>query len=170
MSVWILVPFCLGVLVVLLYPLVIREGFMIVYSKASLVQELIRDEGIRLNAYKDSQGNWTIAVGHLLRKGDPYRVTQEQAIQMLYKDILIAESRLTRIYPPWRELDDVRQRALLNLTFNMGFRLAKFVNFFSYLRQGRYELAGVALKNSRWYSQVGDRAPRVINMIVNGDS
>jgi lysozyme len=114
---------------------------MAMYDEAALKRELIRDEGQRMKPYRDSLGNWTVGVGHLLvgnelqrfvdaATGKPRRtLTEAECGDMLIGDIVDAEHGLNRILPGWRDLDDVRQRALLNLSFNLGPRLGKFVGF-----------------------------------------
>ncbi len=145
------------------------------YDEGALKRELIRDEGQRLTAYRDSLGNWTIGVGHLLQGdelrelgGPGGRITESECAAFLAADIQEAESRLTHIFPSWRTLDDVRQRALLNLTFNLGMKLRKFVRFLGHMADQNWDEAVVELKDSRWWDQVGARGPRIAKMIRTG--
>jgi hypothetical protein len=63
----------------------------------------------------------------------------------------------------------VRQRALINLVFNMGDHgLDEFVQFRAALQAQNYAEAGAQLEASRWWSEVGARGPRVQWMIVHG--
>lgn len=150
------------------------------YDEDALKQELIRDEGKRLSPYRDSLGNWTIGIGHLLignelrRYVDPdtgkqiNRLSDEICDKMLDDDIFAAEVNLTRLIAGWRELDDVRQRALLNLSFNLGPRLGRFVGFLRFIEDRNWIEAGKHLKNSRWWNQVKLRGPRIRHMIETG--
>lgn len=148
------------------------------YDEDALRAELIRDEGRRLWAYLDSMNNWTIGIGHLLT-GDELtayvqnnrafrKMTDTECDGIFRADVSDAEAKLTRILPSWRTLDDVRQRALVNLTFNLGGRLRTFTRFLDAVDEGDWPRAGRELQDSKWWGQVGDRAPRIQRMIVTG--
>lgn len=153
---------------------------MSTYDFEALKKELIRDEGKRLKPYRDSLGNWTVGVGHLLTGNELMRfvdpatgtirntLTEDHCAVMLEDDILKAQVNLSRLVADWRELDDVRQRALLNLSFNLGDRLGTFVGFLRCVDDRQWLEAGKHLKNSRWWRQVKSRGPRIRNMIETG--
>ena len=133
------------------------------------MDELIRDEGLRLTPYRDSLGFLTIGVGHLITKGERFTViTREQALDLLKEDIAIAERRLTNIFPQWRSLDEVRQRTFLNLVVNLGYKLADFKRFLHVAKSGDWEKAADQLIQSRWYKQVKLRGPRIVHAIRTG--
>lgn len=139
------------------------------YDAEKLRAELIRDEGLRLMAYRDTLGNLTIGVGHLIGRGESFTaISQSFAMELLDADIQTAQRRLNNIYPAWRELDDVRQRAMLNLTFNLGYRLADFTRFLHAAKSGDWEKAADELMKSRWYRQVKMRGPRIVHAIRTG--
>jgi len=150
------------------------------YDEDALKRELIRDEGRRLKPYRDSEGNWTIGVGHLLvgnelvhyvdlATGKARRtLSAAECGTLLIGDICDAEARLTRLLPAWRGLDAIRQRALLNLSFNLGPRLARFVNFLFAVEREDWPKATDELRDSRWWRQVKSRGPRIAHMIETG--
>jgi len=139
------------------------------YDRTALQNELIRDEGIRLSAYRDSLGNMTIGVGHLIVKGESFtKISNTEALDILENDISIAERRLTNIFPSWRSLDEVRKRAMLNLTFNLGYKLADFKRFLHAAKAEDWEKAADQLMQSRWYKQVKLRGPRIVHAIRTG--
>lgn len=139
------------------------------YDAEKLRAELIRDEGLRLMAYRDTLGNPTIGVGHFIRHFERFTaLSYDEAIELLDQDIQIAERRLDNIFPAWRELDDVRQRTLLNLTFNLGYKLANFKRFLHAAKSGDWEKAADQLMQSRWYRQVKLRGPRIVHAIRTG--
>ena len=138
------------------------------YDKVSLRRELIRDEGMRFQVYRDSLGYRTIGVGHLLRRNEKYeRITQEIAMELLDRDIEDAEHKLTVMYPDWRTVDEVRQRALLNLTFNLGYKLNHF-KALAAMKAGDWASAATLLGKTLWYRQVKSRGPRILHMIRTG--
>lgn len=139
------------------------------FNLDKLRNELIRDEGLRLTAYRDSLGNLTIGVGHLILRGETFTtMTHEQAMALLDSDIALAERRLSNIFPSWRSLDEVRQRAFLNLTFNLGYKLADFKRFLHAAKSEDWEKAADHLIQSRWYKQVKLRGPRIVYAIRTG--
>lgn len=139
------------------------------YDRIALQNELIRDEGLRLTPYRDSLGNLTIGVGHLIQKGESFtKISNTEALDLLENDIRIAERRLDNIFPTWRSLDDVRQRSLINLAFNLGYKLADFKRFLHAAKSGDWEKAADHLTQSRWYRQVKLRGPRVVHAIRTG--
>lgn len=150
------------------------------YDEDALKRELIRDEGMRLKPYRDSLGNWTIGVGHLLVgndlahyvdpvTGSVRRTLSEAGCRaLLIGDICDAEVCLTFLLPAWRSLDAIRQRALLNLSFNLGRRLARFVDFLHAVEREDWPKAAAELRDSRWWGQVKSRGPRIAHMIETG--
>ena len=139
------------------------------YDLQKLRAELIRDEGLRLTAYRDSLGFLTIGIGHLIKKGESFGViTKDQAISLLEEDIKDAERKLDSIFPGWRKLDDVRQRTFVNLSVNLGYKLAAFKRFLHAAKSGDWEKAADQLMQSRWYKQVKLRGPRIVHAIRTG--
>jgi len=141
-------------------------------ERTKLIQELIHDEGERFGAYRDSLGLWTIGVGHLL--GNTQRmieITPAESRALLLVDIDAAEKVVSGLLPNWRsDYDPTRQRALVNMAFNLGNRLATFHKFLGHLRNGKdYVLAVQEMHNSTWAKQVGDRAIRLADMILFGE-
>ncbi|EPY01366.1 glycoside hydrolase family protein [Magnetospirillum fulvum] len=132
--------------------------------------ELRRDEALRLVAYLCSAGKLTLGYGHTdgVQGGDT--CTQEQAERWLDQDIAIAAAGLDRALPwDWRGLSDARQRALINMSFNLGLpRLLGFKRMLYALSIGDYPGAAAEALNSKWAGQVGDRAARLADMIRRG--
>ena len=144
----------------------------------ALVDELIRDEGLRLKPYLDCcgkpwracvcavKGTLTIGVGRNL---DDVGISRNEAMVLLEWDIGRAEQD-ARTFRWFDGLDPVRQRAGLNLLFNLG--LSKFMlfrHFIAAMAAKLYDKAGDELQASVWYGQVGDRAKRIVAMIRTGD-
>lgn len=139
------------------------------YDHARLVDQLILNEGLKLTPYRDTLGNLTIGVGHLIGKGENFTsITRDEAIDLLEVDIGTAERRLTNIFSQWRSLDEVRQRAFIDLTFNLGYKLANFKRFIHAAKTGDWEKAADHLVQSRWYKQVRLRGPRIVHAIRTG--
>ena len=70
----------------------------------------------------------------------------------------------------FKELDDVRQDAMINLSFNIGITsLRKFSKAIAAMNVHDYETAAMEFLDSRWANQVGTRALDVTDMIRTGD-
>ena len=133
-----------------------------------LIEDLKRDEGCRLTAYKDTLGVWTVGYGHAhVAPGTVW--TQAQADSALDADIAIAVHDLDFRLPWWRKLDDVRQDVLAELAFNIGVEgLLGFHNTLAFVEAGNYAAASGGLLASKWARQVGARATRLAAMMKSG--
>ena len=68
------------------------------------------------------------------------------------------------------DLDQVRQEAMINLSFNLGAtRLRGFRNALAAMAEEDYETAANEFMDSKWSSQVGRRAYEVTQMIRTGE-
>jgi lysozyme len=79
---------------------------------------LIQDaEGLRLEAYKDPAGIWTIGYGHTggVHAGDT--CTEQEAVYLLYQDLASAEAWVTA---RCGGMSDNQFAAMVSLCFNIG--------------------------------------------------
>ncbi len=128
-------------------------------SRAHLVKALILDEGARNFPYKDTVGKLTIGVGRNL---DDRGLSDQEIGVLLENDIAIVVDELDRHLPWWREMNDVRQRVLANMCFNLGWpKLRGFVNTLAAMQRGDYQVAADGMRASLWARQVGHRAKRL---------
>lgn len=128
--------------------------------------ELIRDEGVKLKPYRDTVGKLTIGVGRNL---DDVGISEAEAAHLLDGDIERTARALDKALPWWRNLDDVRQRVVLNMAFNMGINsLRRFKNTLAAIQAGKYEDAATGMLSSKWAQQVGQRAQRLASMMRKG--
>lgn len=150
-------------------------------NECQLVLELRRDEGVRYSPYNDSRGFMTVGVGHNMQAsplpdGWTFPLDDEEVDALLESDLMSVYSDLDNALPWWEDLNDVRQRALCNLCFNLGLpKLLGFKNTLAFMRQGNWPAAANGLLNSAWATQVGigtaanpGRALRIANMVRNG--
>lgn len=139
-------------------------------DRAKLREELVKDEGQKLHAYRDSVGLYTIGVGHLL--GNTPRmldITVGESAALLDRDIDNAEAlawSLVQNQEVWG--NDVRSRAMVNMAFNLGNHLLTFKDFLVAVNASEWEHAAAEMLDSRWAKQVGARAERLAQMIASG--
>lgn len=132
-----------------------------------LVDELVADEGLRLTVYRDSKGIETLGVGRNVRdKG----LSSREAFDMLDHDVDEAVADLSGSFPWFVKLDAVRQRAVVNLRFNLGPTAFRgFKKFLAAMAKGEYDTAAEELVDSDWYGQVQkSRRERICWQIKSG--
>lgn len=128
---------------------------------------LINNEGMVLHCYQDHLGLNTIGVGRLIEEGKG-GLTEEECKYLLENDIGRVMERLDRNFPWWRDLSEPRQHVMIDLSFNLGNRLLKFVNFLASLEAGDYQSASEHLLDSKYARQVTNRANRNAELIREG--
>lgn len=136
--------------------------------EAREMEELKLDEGCRLEAYKDSEGIWTIGYGHTPAK-EGQRVTIEEAGELLDDDFGAAVVDAEAVCPAFAGLDGPRKGVLVNMAFNLGRkRLSGFRKFLDAVNSGDYEYAAHEMLDSKWAKQVGKRAQRLAFRMSEG--
>lgn len=140
-----------------------------------LVDQLKIDEGLRLKAYQDTVGVWTIGYGHTLKARPGLVWTREQAEDQLKQDVLEHNAKLAAALPWVNQLDPVRRRVLQNMAFNLGIGtpggskgLLGFRNTLEFVRTGQYDKAADGMLTSKWARQVKDRADRLAKQMRTG--
>lgn len=135
---------------------------------ADAIYALLREhEAVRLRPYRDTAGKLTIGVGRNL---DDIGISLIEANYLLQHDVDRAVAGLDRELPWWRQLDEIRQRVLVDMAFNLGLtRLLEFKRFLSAMERARWADAVVEMKRSDWWHQVGPRAERLAHMVETGE-
>ena len=131
-----------------------------------LTDTLVRHEGLRKLAYEDSVGVLTIGVG---RNIEEVGLSDDEIYYLLKNDIRRWETELYNAFRWYKDLDQVRQEAMINLCFNLGItRLRKFKLALRAMEVKDYEDAADEFLDSLWATQVGQRAVEVTYMIRFG--
>ena len=137
------------------------------YDMTSLEDQLIDHEGLELKPYQCTADKLTIGVG---RNIEDRGITEDEARYLLKNDIKIVEDELLEKKPVVAGLDDVRQRVLVDMGFNLGIpTLLKFQNMWDAIEDEDYEEAAVQMLDSRWAKQVGRRAHRLSDAMRTGE-
>jgi lysozyme len=126
---------------------------------------LKKDEEVVLKPYVDTVGKTTIGTGrNLTDKG----ISIEENDYLLHNDIHDALDNLS-IYTWFTSLDPVRQLVMVCMMFNLGpTRFAGFSNMLKYMQAHDYVDASIEMLNSKWATQVGQRARDYAQMIKQG--
>ncbi|WP_434627689.1 lysozyme [Chromobacterium sp. CV08] len=122
----------------------------------ALIQQF---EGLRLAAYQDVVGVWTIGYGHTgadVRPG--LAITQAQAVQLLAADLARFEAgvgRLVTVAVNQNQFD-----ALVSFSYNLGLGSLQQSTLLRLLNQGDY--AGAAGQFPRWDKAGGQALPGLL--------
>lgn len=140
-------------------------------SEDEIKQMIIAHEGKRNRPYQDSLGLWTVGVGHLIGDGKTLppemnrEFSDEEVMAMFEKDYAHHRSAAMNI-PGFDKLNGRGQGALTDLTFNMGPSwISKWPKLKKQLEEGDTQAAAANLEQSKWYKQVGNRAPTVVSLL-----
>lgn len=137
------------------------------YDRIALHKELERDEGRAPYVYKDHLGYDTAGVGFLVDKDKGGRIPD--AVIDFWLDHILAEreKQLDQYIPWWRKMSDSRQRALLNMSYQLGVSgLLKFAKMLGCLQTGDWRGAYQNALDSTWARQTPERAKRVAELFL----
>ena len=135
-------------------------------DRAAMTRQLRLHEGERLKPYRCTAGKLTIGVGRNL---EDRGITAAESAMLLANDIAREETELVRALPWVAQLDEVRQRVLLDMSFNLGLAgLLGFKNTLAAIQAGDYQRGATMMLDSKWARQVGGRAERLSRMMATG--
>lgn len=124
-------------------------------------------EGLRLKPYMDTTAHITIGIGRNLTDQG---ITKDEAYALLARDVGTVTMKCQAAFPWWSDLDDVRQRVIADMCFNLGLAgLQRFVRMLEAVEKRRYSDAAKAMLRSKWATQVGTRAQRLSRMMATGE-
>lgn len=83
-------------------------------------------------------------------------LTRDEARKLLRDDIIRYEAATRLEFPFYDKLSDIRQRVVLDMAFNMGYRALGFVNTRKFVEQENWSRAAQNMFLSKWSRQVGD--------------
>lgn len=126
---------------------VFAVGFFMMKDNKSIItpgalikaRDFIKDkEGYRTKTYLDTAGLPTIGYGHLLKNGESYPsgITQKQAIDLLEKDLKIAENIVNKYVKS--DINTNQKAALISFAYNVGEGNFKKSTLLTFLNQQLY--------------------------------
>lgn len=140
-------------------------------NKNEMFNMLKKHEGYKQQMYKDTEGYWTIGIGHLVTAKEiakfKNRKLSDAEIRSLFdSDLNIAITNAKKFVPNLNTLPLQVQHAIVNMTFNLGInRLMKFKDLRQSLASRDFNKASKDMLNSKWASQVKGRAVELSNMV-----
>ena len=142
-------------------------------NKDKLRKELAEDEGCKYEIYLDHLGLPTMGIGHLITENDPEHgkpvgtVVEQERVQAAFDlDIAVTINDCHRLYKDFDDLPEEAQRVIANMMFNLGYpRLSKFVGMKAGVDARDWNEAADQMVDSKWYTQVPNRARRLVARI-----
>ena len=135
-----------------------------------LREELIADEGMRLDVYKCTAGYLTVGVGHRIIEGDAeygkplgYTITERRMKQLFDLDIAIVREDCHRLYEDFSDLPEEAQRIIANMVFNMGLpRMRLFKAMRKCVNDRDWAGAALEMLDSKWARQLQNSSERLV--------
>lgn len=132
---------------------------------------LIRHEGWRNQAYRDSEGYWTIGVGHKISNdksldASKAEYTDDEIELQLKWDIEESVMGAYNLYDDFNSLPVGIKLVLIEMVFNMGLKtVKKFKETLKALHQHHWERMAHEMLDSKWARQVGNRAEYLASIV-----
>ncbi|ALE03060.1 lysozyme [Bartonella ancashensis] len=131
-----------------------KEGF-------ALIQQW---EGLRLDAYRDSTGIWTIGYGHTAKAGEPtvysgMKITKAQANTILRHDLVQFEQAVDKAVS--QPLSNEQFAALVSFCYNIGTEAFFASTLLKKLNKGDYSAVPAELQ--KWINAGGKRLQGLVH-------
>jgi len=133
-----------------------------------LVNQLMVDEGSVTNdsgrhiAYLCPADKWTIGYGIEVQD---HGLSEKEAEDLLRQRVVAVVDEVHMNYPFIKSAPLPIKLSFYNMAYNLGItRLSKFKKMIAALEATDYLTASEEAKDSQWYSQVGERAERIVNI------
>lgn len=138
-------------------------------DREAVRRQLVRHEGLKLSAYQDHLGFWTIGVGRLIDARRGGGITEPEAMLLLDNDVKVCLEDLA-LWPWFQRLNAVRQRALIDMRFQLGSAgFQGFRQMRAALEAGDPVRAAQLARQSKWArEQTPQRAATVTAMLETG--
>ena len=133
--------------------------------------EIAEDEGCKYEIYLDHLPLPTFGIGHLITKDDEEygkpvgTVIEQERVQRIFaRDMAVTVDECKVLYPDFDDLPEDCQHIICNMMFNMGRpRLSKFKGMKAGVDSRDWKKAADEMVDSRWYTQVPNRARRLVD-------
>ena len=140
-------------------------------NKDKLREEIAEDEGCKYEIYLDHLGLPTCGIGHLITEADEEHgkpvgtVVEQDRVQNLFAlDMAVTIDECKVLYPDFEDLPEEVQHIVANMCFNMGRpRLSKFKMMQAAVNARDWNEAAEQMIDSKWYTQVPNRARRLVD-------
>jgi len=135
-----------------------------------LKEDIAKEEGLKYQIYRCSEGYPTAGIGHLITEWDEEyygmpigtEVSKEQVDKWFEADLYVAINDMEK-FTADMQVDENVKECITHMVFQLGLpRLNKFKNFKQALIDGDIAKAQAEMQDSLWYRQTTNRAERLI--------
>jgi lysozyme len=140
---------------------------MDVANRQKLIRLIEQQEGLKTHIFTATNGHLSIGIGRDL---SVHGISVDEALYLLQNDILAAESSLSKCFPEYNTLDDIRKIVVINLVFTMG--IASFMQFagmIAAIRDHDFVLAAKHLLDSNDAKLAPHRAEQLAFILERGE-
>ena len=136
------------------------------------------DEGCVNSIYLDHLNLPTLGIGHLINEWDEEYgkpvgtpVSEERVNELFEKDVQVTIEECEQLFGNFQELPEEVQQILANMMFNLGRpRLSKFRKLCKAVPEKNWQECAAQMHDSKWRTQVPNRAERLISRMKAIDS
>tara|TARA_Y100000114_G_scaffold28354_1_gene24138 strand:+ start:291 stop:740 length:450 start_codon:yes stop_codon:yes gene_type:complete len=136
------------------------------------------DEGCVNSIYLDHLNLPTLGIGHLINEWDEEYgkpvgtpVSEERVNELFEKDVQVTLEECEQLFGNFQELPEEVQQILANMMFNLGRpRLSKFRKLCKAVAERNWQECAAQMHDSKWRTQVPNRAERLISRMKAIDS
>lgn len=145
-----------------------------------LTEQLKESEGFKSKPYRDTKGILTVGYGYNLQSNilklskaeistiNKKGVTKEQASSYLSRCIELSNKDVNKNFPAIMTAPEKVQLVIYDMGFNLGWsKLSKFVKLLAAVKAKDYKTAAKEMKDSNWYTEVGDRSERLVKLMLS---
>lgn len=134
----------------------------------ALIDKVKAQEGFKSHPYTDSVGKLTIGYGFNIAPDGP-GLTAEECSYVLTIRLTKVHADVFNALPWFRGLNTARADVLVDMAYNMGLNgLLGFHRMLAMAEVGNYEGAAAAGLESKWATQVGQRAKDLMEQLRTG--
>ena len=134
--------------------------------REALQTKLKKEEGLHLKSYECPAGFLSIGYGRNIEQVGLKKAEAEMLLQNDMEDIFLL---LDKNIPMWKYEDFNVRLVLCDMCYNLGIKgLLKFKKFLTALSERNWELAATEMMDSRWATQVKQRAVRLQKRVLKG--
>lgn len=134
---------------------------------AKLKDSIRLHEGFRSKPYLCPTGHWSHGYGDRCNENDP-PISRDDAEYLLEQRVAVLARRLSSL-PEWPALNDVSQRVLAEMAYQLGFDgLMGFKKMWAFLAVQDYHGAAAEMLDSLWHRQTPGRSEELAAMMATG--
>jgi len=125
-------------------------------------EEVKREEGFRMEVYKDTLGFSTGGYGHKMLEGEVAPKDKVGWTKIFERDFAVAVSGSEELLMLCPNIDETARNIVVEMCYQMGsFGVSKFKGMLSALQESDYKTASIEMLDSRWAKQTPERAMRM---------